>query len=204
MTDLPENLIPQPVGDPQPLPNRHRMKVLNAIFEKYALNDQISYYEKKSKRSRTAFSQVNVLRAVFAFLGGLASAIVAALTDADETVVTTFVAVAIVAPALATAIATYASIFDWERLTKIYRDALNNVFLADALSPRTEMSDEEYYMYLTAYSDAVLDIMHEETAQFGNMIRSSQQIQDFLDKSRQRAQSLIDDFAPLDESEEGN
>jgi hypothetical protein len=81
---------------------------------------------------------------------------------------------------------------------------MNNVFLADALSPRDDMTDEEFYMYLTAYSDAVLDIMHEETAQFGNMIRSSQQIQDFLDKSRQRAQSLIDDFAPPDDGDNGN
>jgi hypothetical protein len=201
MSNQPEGVLPQPSGEPQPLPNRYRMKVLNAVFEKYALNDQISYYQKKTQRSRQAFSQVNILRAVFAFLGGLASAVVAASTSAPEEVVTAFVAVAIVAPALATAIATYSSVYDWERLTKIYRDALNNVYLADALSPRDEMTDEEYYMYLTAYSDAVLDIMHEETAQFGNMIRSSQQIQDFLDKSRQRAQSLIDDFAPSNDGD---
>lgn len=204
MVDLHDSLVPQPSGEPQPLPNRERMKALNAIFENHALNDQISFYQKKSQRSRRAFYQSNTMRAIFAFLGGLASAIVAALSNAPEEVVTAFVMVAIIAPALATAVATYSSVYDWERLAKIYRDALNNVYLADALSPREEMTDEEFYMYLTAYTDAVLDIMHEETAQFGNMIRSSQQIQDFLDKSRQRAQSLIDDFAPPDDDGNSN
>lgn len=179
------------------IPDRKRMEVLNAIFERFALEDQQNYYRKRIMRSRKAFRQVNTIRAGLAFMGGLASAVVgllAALNNESVTLVTIFIAIAVLAPAAATAFASYASLFDYERMITIYEKALDNIYLADALSPLPDMSDAEYYMYLQAFADATLDIMFEETAQFGNLVRSSQQIDDFLQKSRERATTTTNRF----------
>jgi hypothetical protein len=173
-------------------PSRNRMEVLNQIFDELALKDQQAYYRKKIDRNRRAAGQVNMLRAGAAFVGGVASAaiaLVAANGTNGGTLIDILVLLAVISPGIGAAFASLNSIFEWDRLVAVYKKALESIYLTDAVSPIVSMDDMTYFTHLRAYSDAALDVMREETGQFGNLVRSSQQIQDFLEKSRQRAEA---------------
>lgn len=175
-------------------PSRERMEIISEIFDRFAVKDQQSYYLRTINKNRASGKQVNFARAFLAFLGGAASALVGTLASAgnDNSVeIGILVLVAVIAPALGAAFASLLSLYQWERMTAVYEDALNNVYVADALSPVAELADDkEYYDSLMAFVDATLDIMREETSQFGNLLKSSEQISEFLSKSKERSESI--------------
>lgn len=116
---------------------------------------------------------------------------VAAQEDADCFTIHVFVpllmGVAVVAPALGAGFTTLADLYQWERLTSIYNNALENLEVADAQSPIDEMDDIEYEAAMTAFAEGTLNVMSDETAQWGQLVKAPEDLQAYIDRARQRA-----------------
>ncbi|MBK8030130.1 MAG: hypothetical protein IPK17_11630 [Chloroflexi bacterium] len=218
--------------------NRERLELSYQIFQRFALDDQRKFYKNTLKRNRTAASQVNRLRALFALLTGLASALAAfivivtptecettrlvnALSDTgvevqiettpeagtdgaavtpqttpatppfscslSNNVIPLLLIVAVLAPALGGAFGTLADLYQWDRLVNIYDVALENLEVADAKSPLADMDDVDYLGSLKAYAHGTLGVMRDETAQWGQIIRTPESLQRFVDAEREIA-----------------
>ncbi len=229
-----------------PLERKHT-EALYALFKDAALEDQRRYYQRAVKRNRNAASQVNRLRALFALLTGLASALaglivaqsaamggieacnptvlraIAAgapaveiqttLTPEEEaaiqsgqgapipdctainTVVPLLLVVAVVAPALGAAFTTLADLYQWDRLITVYDVALENLEVADAQSPVPSMDDLVYRAALRAYTEGTLSVMRDETAQWGQLIKTPESLDAFVAQEATKAQSASDTAA---------
>ncbi len=191
---MPDEMSKQPKISPDLIPDRTHMEVLCDIFDKFALKDQENYYESAIEKNRMSAREVKWLQAFFAFLGGLASAIIGLLeatNNSSDATIIPLVIIAVVAPGIGATFGSLISLFQWDRLTTVYDDTLKSILVADAMSPRPSVkNDVDYYTQMLAFVDASLDIMREETGQFGSMIRSSQQINEFVKKSTARAEDV--------------
>lgn len=193
--------------------NRARLDVENRLFTQFALEDQRLYYERTIAKHRKALRQVTVLRALMSFAAGLAAAaaglVVQTVYVSDVRCVVNSVTLAVpvgnqdfcarislltnilivaavVAPAVAAALTTLADLFQWDRLINIYEDAKRTLVYADALSPDPEMDDQTYLASLMAFGEGTLNVMRDESAQWGQMIRQPEQVDAFLDRAKQR------------------
>lgn len=244
-----------PRPTPQP-PSRDYLKALNLMFARFALEDQRKYYERTSGRYRKAASQVNTMRAFFAFLTGFASAlagiivaaflvpgsfanngacatldVIATVQGAGQNLLTTpvpgvtpvpqaeatvdpnfnlttqqaastqeaadtgycinlkvivgiLMVTAVVAPALGAASTTLSDLYQWDRMTAIYDAALENIEVADAQSPYDDMDDLTYRAALRAMIEGTLTVMSDETAQWGQSVRTPVQLDKFVEEER--------------------
>lgn len=191
--------------------NRNQMQGLYLLFEKFALDDWRTYYISVIARHRKAAAQVNFIRALCAFLAGLAAALAGLVVQStyvdgvcagviapdklpycqNMNVVTGFLMLtAVVAPALGGAFSTLADLYQWDRQVMLYEDALKNMAIADARSPDPEMDDVTYGLSMKAYAFGSLSVMYDEAAQWGQIVRTPQQIDEFLERARARAESL--------------
>jgi hypothetical protein len=238
--------------------NRPQQKAIYKMFQRFALEDQRKYYERTSARYRKAASQVNILRAFFAFLTGFASAlagvlvsaflvpgsfanngacatqdVIAVVEQASQTIpggesnleataepgaaigslnltpdqvasaqqassagncgflklfVSVLMVVAVVAPALGAAATTLADLYQWDRMTSIYDAALENIEVADAQSPMDDMDDLTYRAALRAMVEGTLTVMSDETAQWGQSVRTPAQLEKFVEEERQKVE----------------
>lgn len=236
---------------PQPPPNRDYYKGLYLLFQRFALEDQRKYYERTSNRYRQAASQVNVLRAFFAFITGLSSAlggvivaayivpgsfanngacatrdVIATVQGASQTIpggetdpqatqspeanlnltqeqeativraaevgycdnlkifIGLLMIISVVAPALGAAATTLADLYQWDRMTAIYDAALENIEVADAQSPMDDMDELTYRAALRAMVEGTLTVMSDETAQWGQSVRTPAQLDKFIEEER--------------------
>jgi hypothetical protein len=227
-----------------PLERKHT-EALYALFKDAALEDQRRYYQRAVKRNRNAAAQVNRLRALFALLTGLSSALaglivaysvagggietcnptvlraiaadapaveatqtpeeeaaIAAGTGTPEpsctainTVVPLLLVVAVVAPALGAAFTTLADLYQWDRLITVYDVALENLEVADAQSPVPSMDDLVYRAALRAYTEGTLSVMRDETAQWGQLIKTPESLDAFVTQEAAKAQAASDTAA---------
>lgn len=204
---------------------RDDMRARVRLFEKAVLQDQRSYYQSAIYRHHRSAIWVNRLRALFALLAGIASALAGFIvsdavargtfdacdlrglaavaqieTTADtpapasntdcftiDVLVPLLMGVAVVAPALGAGFTTLADLYQWERLTSIYNNALENLEMADAQSPIEEMDDIEYGAAMTAFAEGTLNVMADETAQWGQLVKTPEDLQVYIDRARQRA-----------------
>jgi hypothetical protein len=216
------------------------------VFEEFALKDQRRYYQARQRLYHKAASQVNILRALAAFLTGLSAAAAGLIVtyflapgalnndgacyilSQDQTIVermavidpdfemppapelderTTetpeqrearlaalegecegwrrlarvFMVLAVVAPALGGAFTSLADLYQWDRLTGIYEGAEENLEVADAQSPLDGMENDTLYTAsVRATVEGTLDVMNDETAQWGQSIRTPRQVDEFL------------------------
>lgn len=205
--------------------DRKQMEALYEMFKESALEDQRRYYRRTVKRNRQAAAQVNRLRALFALLTGLASALagliiasaggdvaqcgiaglsaIAAETTAAapsaqaaaldcttiNNVVPLLLVVAVVAPALGAAFTTLADLYQWDRLITVYDVALENLEVADAQSPLPAMDDLVYRAALRAYTEGTLSVMRDETAQWGQLIKTPESLEQFIAQEEAKAQA---------------
>ncbi|MBX3063835.1 MAG: hypothetical protein KF726_12715 [Anaerolineae bacterium] len=174
--------------------SRQDAEALYQLFNEFALEDQRRYYRQSVEKSRDAAKQVNFIRALLAFLTGIASALAGLLvaTGASNNpntavVVVIMLIIAVVAPVFGGAFGTLADLYQWDRLSAIYDTALRNIEVADALSPDKDDTDQMYQLALQAFSEGTLSVMTDETAQWGNLIRSPKAIEEFLAEQQQRA-----------------
>jgi hypothetical protein len=82
-----------------------------------------------------------------------------------------------------------ADLYQWDRLVTVYSAALENIEVADARSPDPEMDDLSYRAALNAYMDGTLSVMRDESAQWGQLIRTPAQIEKFLQDQVAKAEA---------------
>ncbi|MCA9905054.1 MAG: hypothetical protein KC547_14460 [Anaerolineae bacterium] len=104
----------------------------------------------------------------------------------------------VVAPALGGAFSTLADLYQWDRLINVYESALENIEVADAKSPIKEMEDDYYQASLQAFALGTLSVMRDETAQWGQIIKTPDQLDAFIAASMGRAQSAAQALPTLD------
>jgi hypothetical protein len=172
--------------------SREHMNALCDIFDTFALKDQDSFYRSAVERYGKAASQVNFIRALFTFLGGLASALVILAAQGEgwpSEIKTALIIVAVVSPALGVAFNTLADVYQWDRLVRIYEDSRKSLVVADAQSPTDKIKDDvEYRGYTDAFVEATLQVMREETSQWGQLIQPPQQTEQFIERAKVRVE----------------
>ncbi len=190
---------------------REDLRVRYQMFDRFALQDQTAYYKRTASRYRAASAQVNQIRALLALLAGLAAAAAALIVQSSFTVpgtlcladtppdycsgqtwlIAIFTIGAVTLPAFAAFFSTLADLFQWDRLVTIYDAALENIVVADAQSPEDEIPDETTYRAaLMAYTEGTLSVMTDETAQWGQAIRTPVQLEKYLEEAKQRVEAL--------------
>ncbi len=239
--------------------DRKHLEALYEVFKDAALEDQRRYYHRAVARFRQAATQVNRLRALFALLTGLSSALAGliiayavagntldqcnaarlsavavnaptaslqvtpqpTLTPEEEaaiasgqgapqpnctavnTVVPILLVIAVVAPALGAAFTTLADLYQWDRLVTVYDVALENLEVADAQSPLPAMDDLVFRAALRAYTEGTLSVMRDETAQWGQLIKTPASLEQFIVQEATRAEAASQSAAQRVESSLG-
>lgn len=198
-------------------PHLKDLKARYLLFDKFALKDQKQYYKRTIHKYRRAAAQVNQFRAFFSLLTGISAAAAGLIVQTSFTEGTTcnatianvpdncnewklaviiLAAFAIVLPAIGAIFSTLADLYQWDKLSDIFEVALQNLEVADSLSPSPNMPDEEIEIFgasVRAFAQSTLDVMSDETAQWGQSIRTPAQIEHFIEAERQRAeQARID------------
>jgi len=184
--------------------NREDLKARYELFEKFALEDQRSYYQRTIAKHKKAAQQVNVIRASVALSTAICAALVGLisafyfsgaqplcelpLTDESSAFcsgiyIFTFILIvlAIGLPALGGFFNSLADLYQWDRLIAIYDSAVENIEVADARSPDDEMDDLNYRASLRAFAEGTLQVMSDETAQWGQSIRTPPALEKFVD-----------------------
>jgi hypothetical protein len=192
--------------------DRNRLEALYRIFDKFALEDTRVFYKATIQRHRRAVAQVNFIRALASFLAGLAAALVGLIVQSvyvsggtclapatpdqisycqfiNLTIIVLMV-LAIVSPAIGGAFSTLADLYQWDRQISLYDESLKNLAVADARSPDPEMDDATYRAALKSYALGTLTVLYDEAAQWGQMIRTPVQIEEFIRRSQERAQNI--------------
>lgn len=190
--------------------SRKDLELRYYIFDKFALDDQRNYYNSVRQRHRRAANQVNRLRALLAVLTGVAAAAAALLVATSfgtggacheatvgqlpdwcirtQVVINILTVLAIILPAFAAMFNTLADLYQWNRLIAIYKEASENIELADAQFSNDVQPDEaRYRAALMAYAEGTLSVMSDETAQWGQSIRTPPQLEQFLRTAERRA-----------------
>ena len=93
-------------------------------------------------------------------------------------------------PAFAAFFNMLADLYQWDKLIAIYDAAQENIEVADAHSPIEDMTLEEYRASFQAYGQGTLDVMSDETAQWGQSIRTPKGMEEYLDEAKERATSV--------------
>ncbi len=187
--------------------NRVQMKAIYKLFNQFALEDQRTYYIRTIDRYRRAAILVTQLRAGFALLTGVAAAFVGLMVavnpgqcvsgtptgDCTSTQILLFIAllVTVVAPAIGSAFTTLADLYQWDRMTALYESALENLDVADAQSPMDEMGEEVYRASFTIYAEGTLEVMNDETAQWGQLTKPPQQLAQFIEEQEEKVQNAV-------------
>lgn len=184
------------------------------LFDKFALKDQKSYYASAISKHRAAARQVNRLRASLSLATGIAAALAGLVVQASfvngatcavadapahcdwlNLFVGTLSILAILLPALGAALSTLADLYQWDRLIAIYETAKLNMEEADALSPIESMSDLTYRASMRAFAEGALQVMSDETAQWGQSIRTPRQLASYVAEEQRRVEQLKSRFA---------
>ncbi len=111
--------------------------------------------------------------------------------DTIQSVVNLLMIMAVVTPAIGGAFTTLASLYQWDRTVSIYDGALENLEVADSQSPLEEMDSLTYKAALRAYIENTLRVMSEETAQWGQSVRTPPQLEAFVEEERRKAERAM-------------
>jgi len=185
--------------------NRKHQEVVYKLFNQFAMEDQRKYYINTIARYRSSAILVTQLRAGFALLTGIAAAFVGLMVainpgqcvsgeptgDCTGTQILLFVAllVTVAAPAIGSAFTTLGDLYQWDRMTALYESALENLDVADAQSPLEGMGEDVYHKAFITYAEGTLEVMNDETAQWGQLTKPPQQLTDFVEEQEEKAQT---------------
>lgn len=186
---------------------RKETEALYKLTKAFIFDDQENYYEAMTERFNQSGAQVNRMRALSSLLTGLSAAAAGLIVQAafsDGKICTTegssycnvmgaltliFMIIAVVAPVVAGAFTTLADLYQWDRFVSIYQAAEENLGVADAQAPDPEMDDVTYHASFEAYTEGVLSVMRDETAQWGQLVQTPPQIEEYLAKARAQAEA---------------
>ena len=90
-------------------------------------------------------------------------------------------------PALNGFFNTLADLYQWDKQISIYKNALENIEVADAHSPLDDMDYEHFLASMMAYTEGTLQVMSDESTQWGQSIRTPKGIQAYIDEAREKA-----------------
>lgn len=193
------------------------------VFQKFALEDQGTYYRRQRNRSIQAERGVNRIRATIALFTGIAAAIAATLGQAYfvqgaachnfsttvaiaeaatsdvncvfyQQAITIMIILSIALPSVGGFFSSLADLYQWERLSTVYETANRNLVYADALSPDQEEPYEEFFTSYQAYVEGALQVMSDETKQWGQSIRKPEKTEQFIEEMRDRAERISQTF----------
>jgi hypothetical protein len=184
----------------EPLKPEH-VRVLIKIFDEFCENDQLQYYKRKHKLYEKAQLEVTGLRAFCALLAGLGSALVFFVspqlqgnTDGKGVLIMIAivgVAFSIIGPALAAAFSTVSDLYQWRRFSEVFRDAWKSMERANGEEPVRPSSDALVLRaQLDRYVNTTLAVMEDETKQFGQFLRSPEDIEKFVKQAEERVERL--------------
>jgi hypothetical protein len=185
--------------------SRSYMETLYQIFNRFVAQDQRNYYKHFVSVNRKAAGQVNLLRALVAFTTGLtaASGGLMIATNPSNGLGIVFLVLAACIPASGALFNLLSDLYQWERLTEFYEAALENIEIGDAQSPMEDMDDLTYRASLSAFFESVFDVMQDEAGQWGPLIRSPRQLQDFIRDEKVKAARSEYESPPTSSSSAG-
>jgi hypothetical protein len=191
------------------------------LFEYFALRDQRNYYQRTITKYDEAASQVSRIRAAISLMTGIAAAFAGLLAQsyfATGTVCSTantgvipawcwqisiMINVAIILsvalPALGGFFNTLADLYQWDKQISIYKNALENIEVADAHSPLDDMDNQYFLASLLAYTEGTLQVMSDESTQWGQSIRTPMGILAYIEDAKEKAAKVGGDAdAPIE------
>lgn len=179
------------------------------LFEYFALRDQRNYYQRTINKYDVSAGQVNRIRASISLATGFSAAFAGLLaaiwfttgsycyldSTADwcseaSIAVNTLIILSVALPALGGFFNTLADLFQWDKQISIYQNALENIEVADAHSPLGEMDDEHFLASMLAYTEGTLQVMSDESTQWGQSIRTPKGIQAYIDEAKEKAAAV--------------
>ena len=197
--------------------NRTDWELRYELFDRFALKDQKNYYQKVIGNNRKAAMQVNQLRAIFAFLTGFSAALAGLIMqttfvdsascgalaaqagtlpsycDGMKGLTMLLAVFAVVFPAVGTMFSSLSDLYQWDKLNDIYNVSLENLELSDALSPSEKIPENEPEIYaasVRAFVAGTLDVMADESSQWGQSIRTPEQMEKFLEDAKAKSQQV--------------
>jgi hypothetical protein len=136
-----------------------------ALYRAARVDDQVSYYRRTAAEYERAGAQSVALSAVLLSLTTLAGT-VAGLQISGKM---GWAIAAAVIPAIATALAAYDAVFGFERVSKLYGDALRSLRLVDEPTVTGIEDEATAAREVAAYAETVEAVLLKEQAQWGQL-----------------------------------
>ena len=134
------------------------------LYRAARVEDQVDYYRRTSAEYDRAGAQSVALSAVLLSLTTLAGI----LAGLEVSAKMGWAIAAAVIPAVATALAAYDAIFGFERVSKLYADAMRSLRFIEE-PDLTGIDDEAEAAEVAAYAAAVEAVLLKEQAQWGQL-----------------------------------
>lgn len=142
-----------------------RSKQALAFYREARVKDQLDYYAAASAEYQRANSQSLAVAAVLLSVTTLAGT----LAGLDITGKAEWAVVAAVVPALSTVLAAYEALFGFERIEKLYTDAIRSIRgldVPDLVSATEDMSETAE---IANYAAAIETVLRAEQSQWGQL-----------------------------------
>lgn len=191
--------------------DRKDLEIRYEMFDKFALVDQRAYYHSTIEKHDAASGQVNRIRAMISLFTGISAAFAGLFVGINFTstgvcsqtlatvpdfciplsfAVDVLILLSVALPALGGFFGTLADLYQWDRQISIYKAASESLEVADAHSPFDEMDDLTYRASLEVYSQGTLQVMSDETAQWGQSIRTPRGLETYIKEAREKAAAV--------------
>ena len=178
-----------------------------ALYRQHRVEHQRGFYDGRRREFRAAQDESVWLVAVLMVFTAAAAALATANVGGLERL---WSVLQVALPALVTALAAYTGLYAFERQTKIYGDAANNLLRARADAPdvRPLLDDSTAQGVLRDYVQQVEGILGHEQAQWGQLVgeikpiepppQRDQQIERLLDGEQARWAQLDGEIKPVE------
>ncbi|MCA9915137.1 MAG: hypothetical protein KC496_17400 [Anaerolineae bacterium] len=183
--------------------NRTDLELRYELFDRFATKDQTAYYYKSVEQNQRDARRIRRIRATLALLTGASAAIAAymsqlpcAIDGSCQLMITILLVLSVALPAAGGFFTSLADLYQWERLVQIYENARRNLKSADALSPAPDDTDPDYIHNLYAYIEGTLQVMSDETAQWGQAIREPKATEKTIKDAQARVDRLLQQNQP--------
>jgi hypothetical protein len=136
-----------------------------ALYRAARVKDQLDYYGRTSAEYDRAAAQSIALAAVLLSLTTLAGA----LAGLEISGKMGWAIAATVIPAVSTALAAYHALFGFERVSKLYADAIHSLHRIEAPELTGIVDDASAATAVAAYAGSVEAVLRKEQAQWGQL-----------------------------------